>query len=209
MRTGDLSYGPDYWNTLDNGLGYNDSTMWEDIAHIQKELFGYRDGRDVAGEMQYLDVGCAKGYLVKHMYRRGFESWGTDFSEYAITEADPLVKSRIRRHDLTTPMPMQWNDDYFKLVSCYETMEHIPEDGVAQALWHIKRVCCRYALFTICTSEHPDPFDDPTHVTIKPREWWLAELIKAGYTPQPELERRIRNYYLFSAHAGVFICRTD
>lgn len=210
MRTGDVTYSADYWNSLDGGLGYNDSTMWEDIAHSLKEVFGIRGGQDVSGEISFLDVGCAKGYLIRHMRRRGFESWGTDFSVYAINHSDPDSKPFIRCHDLTTQVPMQWNDGYFGLVSCIETMEHIPEESVAQALAHIRRVSGGWTVFTICTAEHPDPYDDPTHVTIKPREWWENKLVQAGFSltfAGAEKERALKRFWLFSAHKGVFVCQ--
>jgi 2-polyprenyl-3-methyl-5-hydroxy-6-metoxy-1,4-benzoquinol methylase len=209
MRTDDISYGQEYWDTLDGGLGYNDSTMWEDIAHTIKEVFGVRDGRDLTAGMSALDVGCAKGYLVKHLRRRGFDCWGTDFSEHALANADEAVTSWLRRHDLTSTIPMQWNEGYFHFVSCIETMEHIPEASVPLALAHIRRVLAPNAmvLFTICTAEHPDPFDDPTHVTIKDRSWWEAQLATAGFFREPKLEARLRTFHLFARHAGIFVAR--
>ena len=207
MRTDDVSYGKDYWDSLDGGLGYQDSTMWEDIAHILKEVFGVEKGKDVSSEKSFLDIGCARGYLVKHMRRRGFESWGTDFSAHILNTADPDAKPWLRGHDLTLSVPMQWNDGYFQLVSCIETMEHIPEVSVPQALAHIRRVAGGWTVFTICTAEHPDPYDDPTHITIRPREWWLAQLVKAGFSTGFAQEREVKRFYLFSAHHGVFVCR--
>lgn len=85
-RTTDLDYGEDHrdarrWTWLP-GLHHV-----EDIAHAVKEVTGYDwvNAQDVSGGMSLLDWGCADGYLVKHLRRRGDEAWGLDISEYAIS----------------------------------------------------------------------------------------------------------------------------
>lgn len=43
-----------------------------------------------------LDVGCAKGYLVKALREAGLEGYGVDVSEYAVNSADPSVRPYLR-----------------------------------------------------------------------------------------------------------------
>jgi hypothetical protein len=40
LRTDDISYGKHYWQSLDDGAGYNDSTLHEDLSYLVKETFG-------------------------------------------------------------------------------------------------------------------------------------------------------------------------
>lgn len=206
-RTDDVTYGADYWNTLDGGNGYQDSTMWEDIAHTIKEVFGIMDGQDITPTLSALDMGCASGYLVKHLRRRGFDAWGTDFSQYALDHADEDVKTYLRNHDLTSPhYGTQWEEGSFGLVTCLETLEHIPEESVPQALDHIYYNVRRggRVLLTICVAEQPDTDSDPTHVTIRPRSWWEEKLSQQFHTLQSH-EDRLRSFWLFSQHKGVFV----
>lgn len=210
MRTEDTNYGPDYWDSLDGGTGYQDSVMHEDLAHIVKEVFGYAHGKDISGQTNIVEFGCAAGYLVRHLRRRGHEAWGLDISEYAMGLAHEDAAPYLRWYDMTAVgMNHQFGDNYFKLAICFETMEHIDEKFVDIALSRIHDSITPdgYALFTICTAEQPNPYDDPTHVTIKPRDWWTARLGGNGLHRVSELEGRFQSFYLFSAHQGVFVCR--
>lgn len=216
MRTDDLNYGEDYFETLDNGDGYRDSTMWEDIAHTIKEAFGVdrvkRPWQDLSGTVNVVDVGCAKGFLVRHLRRRGFDAWGLDISEYALDTAPDDVKTYLRQFDLTTPDNSHFGAQAFRLALCIETMEHIPEDKVQVALRHIYTLLKKHgrAVFTICTDKQPGWDSDPTHVTIKPREWWTEQLTAAGFVEEP-LDTwalgYLKMHWLFAEHDGVFVGR--
>lgn len=207
MRTSDTGYGEDYFESLDNGLGYVDSTLWEDIAHAIKEVFGISDGTDISGEVNVCDVGCAKGYLVRHLRRRGFDAWGVDISTYALESAPDDVKQYLRWQDLTQPHGSFFGTEQFRLVTCFETMEHIPKVHVPRALGHIHDLLMPggKALLTICVEGQPDTLSDPTHVTIKPWRWWENQLRNAGFGMWPELEHAMRRFWLFSQHKGVFV----
>lgn len=210
MRTDDVNYGPEYWDSLDGGTGYQDSVMHEDLAHIVKEVFGYKKGKDISGDVNILEFGCAAGYLVKHLRRRGHDAWGLDISEYAMSLAPPEAKEYLRYYDMTWPgINTQFGDNYFKLAICFETMEHIPEESVHNALERIHDTITPdgHAVFTICTEEQPNPYDDPTHVTIKPRGWWEKQFFMVGMFRNERLENMLRSFYLFSQHQGVFVCQ--
>lgn len=43
-----------------------------------------------------LDVGCAKGFLVRHLRELGVDAWGCDVSDYAIATAPEDVKPYVR-----------------------------------------------------------------------------------------------------------------
>lgn len=212
MRTNDRSYGRDYFETLDNGDGYNDSTMWEDLAHTIKEVFAIslNPGADHSAELHVVDVGCAKGYLVRHLRRRGFDAWGVDISQYAIDNAPDDTANWLRIYDITSKDPSFFGNEAFNMAVCFETMEHIPEPQVDLALSNIRRLVepGSNVLFTICTDKQPGWDSDPTHVTIKPRGWWLDRLVAAGFGISPFgriCQDRLRQFWLFSQHDGVFV----
>ena len=50
----------------------------------------------IPGVRTVLDVGCAKGFLVKALREEGVEAYGADLSEYAVAAADPLVREFLR-----------------------------------------------------------------------------------------------------------------
>jgi SAM-dependent methyltransferase len=45
---------------------------------------------------EVLDVGCAKGFLVRHLRELGVDAWGCDVSEYAIANAPAEVSQHVR-----------------------------------------------------------------------------------------------------------------
>ena len=208
MRTQDTDYGHEYWATLDNGAGYQDSIMWVDLAHAVWEILvpDHAANIDRSGEHRCLDIGCAFGYFIRHMQRRGVETFGVDYSHYALEHAPEDIRSHTHWHDLTHP-GLTFYGGGFTVVTCFETLEHIPEEHVETAL------ACIYdslaprgtAVLTICTDKQPGWDTDPTHVTIKPRAWWENWMPKAGFARLPELEARLRTFWLFSQHDGVFV----
>lgn len=210
MRTDDTDYGHDYFETLDGGDGYVDSTMWEDIAHTIKEVFAIIDRQDRSGDLHTVDVGCAKGFLVRHLRRRGFDAWGLDISQYAIDTAPDDTAEFLRQYDLTSPQPSFFGPENFTFAVCLETMEHIPEQHVDQALTNIYQFVKpgSQVMFTICTDKQPGWDTDPTHVTIKSHDWWQQRLERVGFAygvADIRRQNRLASFWLFSQHDGVFV----
>lgn len=207
MRTDDLTYGADYWNTLDGGAGYQDSVMWEDLAFITKEVLYYdQDGRDLSNTHNLLDMGCAHGYLVRHLRRRGIEAWGADYSQYALDNSPEDTAPYLRQFDLTSANAGVLAGHPFDRLTCYETLEHIPEQHVDTAL-EVLFECLKpggVALLTICTDDRPGWDSDPTHVTIKPRQWWSDRLTKIGFRHDDRYQF-LKKFHLFKDHGGVFV----
>jgi SAM-dependent methyltransferase len=210
-RTEDRSYGADYWNSLDGGAGYQDSLMWADIAHAVAEtiLYDKEAGVDRSGEHQCLDVGCAAGYFVLNMRKRGCETWGLDYSRYALDQAPEGTRDQLHWFDLTDRAPSFFGPSRFTLLTCFETLEHIPEGSVGQALTHLRDslVPGGVAVLTICVLGQPDPYSDPTHDTIMPRSWWERKFDDVGFERVWDHEDDLRRFWLFSQHKGVFVVR--
>lgn len=210
FRTDDIHYGKDYWDTLDNGQGYQDSTMWEDIAHIVKEIFGY-DHLNRDRDMRILDVGCAYGFLVKHLRRRGFDAWGVDLSEYALGQAPVDVKDFLRQFDLSSPhYGWHFGDGWFQAFTCFEVMEHLVEDSVPIAVGHLFDCLSSggVGVLSICTQDQPGWNSDPTHACVKSREFWVQQFKAAGFTVDDTVVSLLkRNFHLFRDHKGVMVVR--
>jgi SAM-dependent methyltransferase len=84
-----------------------------------------------------LDIGCAKGYLVAELRRRGIEAYGVDWSPYAVAEADDDVRPFLHRagaHDLP------FTDGQFALAVSFDVLEHMDLGYARRALPEIGRV---------------------------------------------------------------------
>lgn len=212
-RTEDTGYGADYWDTLDGGRGYTDSLMWQDIAFIIRELTCIHPvtNQDLSSMVKVMDVGCAYGFLIRHLRSRGIESWGVDYSRYALEHAPDDVREHIGWCDITQPplqIPCHPRRGY-NVVTCFETLEHIPEGSVDTAIDNLTSVMNSEGLLlaTICVSGHPNPYHDPTHVTIKPSEWWEHKLADHNLERVDFMEEDLKRFHLFRSHLGVFACR--
>lgn len=94
-----------------------------------------------------LDVGCARGFLVAALAELGVHAMGSDFSEYAINTAARGARGRLRWADLSKRLP--WDDGAFELVSCFETLEHLPAELSEHAISELARVSRGYVVASI------------------------------------------------------------
>ena len=60
-----------------------------------------------------LDIGCAKGFLVKDFIDKGIDAYGIDISRYALSEAPKQIKKKVF---LGNAKRIPFNDNTFKLV---------------------------------------------------------------------------------------------
>lgn len=205
MRTQDTEYGADYWNSFDSGAGYQDSVMWEDLAVSIKEVFCTEGTNDLSLSIHHLDVGCAYGYLTRHLRRRGVDSYGCDFSSYALAETNPDVRPFLSQVDVVQH-PLPWRQGGYNLITCYETMEHIPEDAVNSVLTKIYDALQSggSALFAVCLEDRPGWDSDPTHITIHGRDWWQEHFDAVGFVTDERAYEQIKSFYLYRGHNGIF-----
>lgn len=89
MHLTQADYGRSYYDGVAAGdthpAGYSSYTAtsqnWAAIADLFAPYINAGD--------RVLEVGCAKGFLVAELRRRGIDAVGLDFSAYAIAESDP------------------------------------------------------------------------------------------------------------------------
>lgn len=122
-----------------------------------------------------LDVGCARGYLVKALRMRGVRAFGYDTSKWAIDNCDDGVRSYVFNH-----MPEgQWDHVVMKDVA-----EHIPEGNLKTLIVNLLRAARKNLLLIVpLTKEIGYPYlreednSDPSHVIRWPLEVWMDFLL--------------------------------
>jgi len=119
-----------------------------------------------------LDVGCAYGFVVKRFQELGVPATGVEYSPYAVSRAvtQEIIEGDVR--DLS-----RFKKNSFDLVMGTELLEHIPENDLIKAVKEMYRVSKRFVFLLICTagSDHIESRDgkgDPSHITMKTRDWW-------------------------------------
>jgi len=123
-----------------------------------------------------LDVGCAKGFLVKSLNDLGVDSFGIDPSDYALLEAPEEIKDKL---SLGVVQSIDFKDNSFDLVTCFDVMEHIAEKDVSKSLKEMLRVTNKWLILRVVTKELDDDIDT-YHEKIHELEWWHEKIKKAG-----------------------------
>ena len=116
--------------------GYRYDGRWVPVARDIVSHFALAPG------MRVLDVGCAKGFLVKDLMQvcPGLEAFGIDISAYALNHCEPDVAGWLcRGHAERLPFP----DGSFDAVLSINTIHNLSRDGCVNALQEITRVSRR------------------------------------------------------------------
>lgn len=128
-------YGQEYFDgPRDYGYGgYRYDGRWIPVAADIVSHFGLKPGQRI------LDVGCAKGFLVKDLMIacRGLEAFGLDISEYAIMHCEPEVIGRLH---LGSCEHLPFPDGSFDAVISINTLHNCNRGGVIRSLQEIQRL---------------------------------------------------------------------
>jgi SAM-dependent methyltransferase len=128
-------YGFDYFDGLrDYGYGgFKYDGRWLPVAKDIVDYFGLKSGNKV------LDVGCAKGFLVKDLMIvcPGLEVFGVDVSNYALMHCEPEVIGRLH---LGSAESLPFPDGAFDAVISINTIHNLEKQLVIQALKEIERL---------------------------------------------------------------------
>lgn len=170
LPTGDAGvpeYGASYFlNYWGGGGPYERSERW--LTFFDDVAAGIvRDLQPVS----VLDAGCAMGFLVEALRKRGVEAWGIDISEHAISRVDDSVKDYCRTASLVEPL-----DRRYDLIACIEVLEHIPGTHTDRAIANLCQATDRLLI-----SSTPEDCGEPTHLNVQPQEAWSAALARQGF----------------------------
>jgi cyclopropane fatty-acyl-phospholipid synthase-like methyltransferase len=160
--------------------GFRYDGRWLPIAEDIVAHFGLKPGDRV------LDVGCAKGFLVKDLMKvcPGIEVFGIDVSEYAVLNCEPEVIGRLH---IGSADRLPFRDGGFDAVISINTIHNLDRDGVLHALREIQRLSGGRAFVQVDsyhTEEQRRVFLDwvlTANFHDYPQEW-IKVFAEAGYT---------------------------
>src|SRR5512140_2428728 len=113
--------------------GYRYDGRWIPVARDIVAHFGLRPG------MRVLDIGCAKGFLVKDLMTvcPGLDVFGLDISDYAVRHCHSDVVGRLHIGDaVQLPFP----DGSFTVALSINTIHNLERDACVRALREMARV---------------------------------------------------------------------
>jgi cyclopropane fatty-acyl-phospholipid synthase-like methyltransferase len=160
--------------------GYRYDGRWVPIAQTFVAHFGLKPGDRV------LDVGCAKGFLVKDLCDAcpGLEVFGLDISEYALTHAHGDVAGRVLRGSCDQ---LPFDDRSFDAVICINTIHNLEPVRCATAIRELQRVSKGRGFIQVDayrSAAERQLFEDwmLTAKTYYMPEAWQALFASSGYT---------------------------
>jgi SAM-dependent methyltransferase len=160
--------------------GYRYDGRWIPVAEDIVGHFGLKPGDRI------LDVGCAKGFLVKDLLKAcpGLEAFGLDISEYALIKCEPEVVGRLHLGNATRlPFP----DNSFQAVISLNTVHNLERPELITALREIERLAPGRGFVQVDsyrTSEQKALFEEWV-LTAKFHDYpdgWISLFNEAGYT---------------------------
>lgn len=148
----------------------------------------------------YCDVGCAYGFGVKWFHGQKIPSCGFDISKWAVRNAPEQVKEFVQ----VDKLPALKTAKKYDLVTCYETLEHIPFQDLERSLERLYDITIRCLVIMPNLSERvnfEEDENDITHVSMMTKKWWSDALLKRGYRRHMDIEREL-NHNPYSQSMG-------
>jgi SAM-dependent methyltransferase len=160
--------------------GYRYDGRWIPVAEDIVRHFGLRSGDRV------LDVGCAKGFLVKDLMTvcPGLEAFGIDISEYALMHCERDVVGRLHLGSaVRLPLP----SNSFQAVVCINTIHNLERPDAIRAVREIERVAPGRGFIQVDSYRTPEQREVFLQWVLTARfhdypAGWLGLFAEAGYT---------------------------
>jgi ubiquinone/menaquinone biosynthesis C-methylase UbiE len=160
--------------------GYRYDGRWVPVARDIVAHFGLKPG------MRVLDVGCAKGFLVKDLMAvcPGLEVFGLDVSEYALMRCEPETVGRLH---LGTASKLPFPDRSFDCVLSLNTIHNFERAEAIRAMAEIQRISGGRAFVQVDSYRTPEQKEifESWVITAKFYDYpdgWLKVFAEAGYT---------------------------
>jgi ubiquinone/menaquinone biosynthesis C-methylase UbiE len=160
--------------------GYRYDGRWRPVAKDIIAHFGLAAGARI------LDVGCAKGFLVKDLMlaEPGLEAFGLDISRYALMHCEPEVVGRLH---LGSADALPFPDKSFDCVVSINTIHNFDRAGALRALREIERVSRQSAFVQVDSYRTPEQKSlfESWVLTAKFHDYpqgWIEVFAEAGYT---------------------------
>jgi SAM-dependent methyltransferase len=118
-----------------------------------------------------LDAGCAMGFLVECLRKRGVEAYGIDISEYAISQVHPDIRPFCRVGSIAEPFPQKYD-----LIVTIEVLEHMPKEEAEKTIANF----CQSTNDVLFSSGNRD-FREITHFNMQTPEYWAGQFARHGF----------------------------
>jgi SAM-dependent methyltransferase len=160
--------------------GYRYDGRWVPVARDIVAHFNLKHG------MRVLDIGCAKGFLVKDLLQvcPGLEVFGLDVSLYALMHCEPEVVGRLH---LGTAERLPFPDNSFDCVLSLNTVHNFLRERAIKVMQEIQRLSSGKAFVQVDSYHTPEQKEifESWVLTAEFHDYpdaWKDLFFEAGYT---------------------------
>ena len=160
--------------------GYRYDGRWIPVAEDIVRHFDLKPGDRV------LDVGCAKGFLVKDLMKvcPGLEAFGLDISEYALMHCETEVIGRLH---LGNAVELPFPDKSFQALISINTVHNLGRDDAIRAIREIERLAPGRGYVQVDSYRTPEQREIFLQWVLTAKfhdypEGWIELFREAGYT---------------------------
>ncbi|MCW9034155.1 MAG: class I SAM-dependent methyltransferase [Rhodospirillales bacterium] len=159
--------------------GYRYDGRWQPVAKDIVDHFGLKPGDRV------LDIGCAKGFLVKDLRAIGIDAVGVDVSEYGLAHAEPEAKDHLQ---IASADNIPFEDKSFSAVLAINCLHNLNRASCVKAIKEMERLAPPGKAFLQVDSYHtPEQKEifESWVLTAKFYDYpegWLKVFEEANYT---------------------------
>lgn len=188
-------YDKSYWDSPGIKSGYTNMTkavggQWHDQA------CGWFNSAIPVNDKKLLDAGCGLGHFLVGFQKFGAEVYGCDVSIYS----KYLISGWLSGYFFHTRLEDMRGvpDEFFDIIYCGATMEHIPQELVELVFQNLIRVAKPDGIIYMEIDTLPNEkrsMPEDSHVNIRPWGAWLAEIERPIYwwMHDFEIEEQLRN----------------
>lgn len=176
--TGDF-YDKDYYeNGKSSGKGWLENYRWMPRRTI-KEAFAYIDYFELDENSFVLDVGCAKGFMVKALNILDIKTEGCDISDYALS----FTEGNCWNCNEDSSWELRKNK-YTHVIS-KDVFEHLTKEQLPSVLNNISKVSnkimCIIPMGDNGRYRIPEYHLEISHLICEDENWWINEFDKNGW----------------------------
>ena len=158
--------------------GYRYDGRWKPVARDIIDHFNLKEGDRV------LDIGCAKGFLVKDLLDLGIDAYGVDVSKYALENCMPETIGRLH---LCSASDICFPKNSFAAVLSINTLHNLDKGLIKKALKKIQTISGGNAFVQVDSYHSPEQkkIFESWVLTAMYHDFpdkWLQLFKEAGYT---------------------------
>lgn len=114
--------------------------------------------------IRILDIGCGFGYFLKFCDEEGWQTFGVDHSDYALSKAKNYTKAELFLIDLNKEK-LPFENNFFDAIVAIDFIEHLISDTIF--LDEANRILRKNGIFFLLTPNGHSRYDrDLTHINI-------------------------------------------